>query len=399
MIAVMRGDLEQARRMLGAGADPNETNPHGRTALMFAAEEGRLEIARELIKRGARTDLRDKDGKTALMLAAEEDRVEILRAVEATHEQRQEALLSAIGRHKIASVRILLELGADPDPLDEEGESRLILAARNGHAELLRALLDGGAQVHHQDNRGRTALWNAATPEIVALLLERGADPDLPDAQGETPLHAAVREGRTEVVRLLVAHVKEINARGPDGKSALTLAREKGDAETVRILTKGGASIAGDTRLLFEALGARDVEKVRELLAAGMDPNAHDAEGRPALYRALCRSKPELAQLLLERGADPNGQGVLTRAIVVYWPELVEDLLRRSADPNQADKYGETPLMAAAIKGYVDIARMLLKSGADPRKRNGKGDGPIERAQMRRDNDEMIRVLQEGGAG
>ena len=95
--------------------------------------------------------------------------------------------------------------------------------------EILRALLDAGADPDH-DGGGEPPLQRAADrPESAKLLLGRGADPDHPDAVGATPLMKAVEAGCVESVELLVGAGADVSRRDPDGRTALDIAIEQRD--------------------------------------------------------------------------------------------------------------------------------------------------------------------------
>ncbi|MBI3929117.1 MAG: ankyrin repeat domain-containing protein [Armatimonadetes bacterium] len=203
MAAAMEGDVPGAGRLLQRGADIDESNPEGWTALMFAAAHGQGAAVVELLARGASIHPRDRRGRTALVLSAEAGVAEVLRLLPSTPEQRQEALLAALRGDRTESAKALLELGADPDLLDEEGRTPLMTCRQPA---LLQLLVLAGAQLDHQDRRGRTALMHAAASgeaAVVDLLLQSGADPHFADFSGETPLSLARRAGHEDLARRL----------------------------------------------------------------------------------------------------------------------------------------------------------------------------------------------------
>ena len=115
-----------------------------------------------------------------------------------------------------------------------------------------------------------------------------------------------------------------------------------------------------------------ELAKVRELLAAGVDPNAEDEFGYMALHRA----------------ADDRRY---------RYSRIVEMLLVAGADPNVADQYGDqlTPLHFASSSGSEDSVRMLLAAGADPKAEDSQGQTPLHKADRSGD---IVRMLLEAGA-
>jgi ankyrin repeat protein len=158
----------------------------------------------------------------------------------------------------IAIMRALLTKGLDPnanEPPLERGYmitslvskgaplSLLAEAARNGHADLGALLLDAGAEPNVRDGQGRSPLyWAAATghAEVVELLLARGADVHLGARSGDTPLVVAAQNGHERVVQSLLEHGADPALRADDAL-ALEAARENGHAEVVRLLTAATA--------------------------------------------------------------------------------------------------------------------------------------------------------------
>ncbi|MGN1309765.1 MAG: ankyrin repeat domain-containing protein, partial [Akkermansia sp.] len=157
----------------------------------------------------------------------------------------------------------------------------LLEAAREGNAECVRQLLDRGADIEAKDKDGETALIRAAwygKTEVVSLLLDRGADIEAKDKYGYTPLIKAAEEGKKEVVSLLLDRGADIEAKDEFGYTALIKAAKYGKTKVVSLLLDRGADIEAkdkyDYTALIKAVGNGKTEVVRLLLDRGADIEA-----------------------------------------------------------------------------------------------------------------------------
>jgi ankyrin repeat protein len=179
------GDLAAVERLLADGADVDERDGRGRTAVTAAAMHEHVEVVRRLIDAGADVDLQDADRNNPLLLCGENGNVELLRAV--------------------------LRAGPDLTRTNRFGGTALIPASDRGHVETVRVLLGTDIAVDHVNRLGWTALLEAvilgdggrAHQRIVRLLVDAGADVDLPDRDGVTPLGHARRDGHDAIARTL----------------------------------------------------------------------------------------------------------------------------------------------------------------------------------------------------
>lgn len=199
--------------LLAQGSAIDQQNNKGKTALMFAASEGNVEIARLLLERGANANLTDQYGTTSLIVAATsgyDGVVELLLAHDADAGIRDQsggsALVNALYFGHTRSVELLLGKLA---PLEkQDGEELLLLAAGLGHDAIIRLLVRAGVDVNGRGLKQRTALMAAATfeqPQVMKVLLELGADPLARDDAGITAMDIACEQGNDEILALLPA--------------------------------------------------------------------------------------------------------------------------------------------------------------------------------------------------
>lgn len=124
--------------------------------------------------------------------------------------------------------------------------------------------------------------------------------------------------------------------------------------------------------ILNEAALNGDLNKMKEWIGQGADPNGFDQEGRTPLMFASFNGQIDIVRLLLEAGADPGIRDAMGRTALLYastgpFAETVKLLLDHQADPNVVDSDEHfSPLMHAAAEGQLEVVRLLLESGADP---------------------------------
>jgi ankyrin repeat protein len=255
MEAARRKEAMLALDLVAAGADVNVADGEGWTALMYAAKEGTLAAARAIIKSPKQSTLDALTKETsALSLAAERGRHALVHMlIEAGANVRKpeiggRALQLAAQAEHVDVVRTLMEAKA---PLGFSGwgdEPPLHAAAARGQWLVVEALLEAGLEPDQVDRNGQTALMRAAASghdKAVASLLRLGASPDLADRDGWTALmHAAAHpsSGSVPAIRDLVRAGGAVNRRaGPNGKTPLMIAAEKGNELATDELLRSGA--------------------------------------------------------------------------------------------------------------------------------------------------------------
>ena len=239
------------------------------------------------------------------------------------------ALLSAIGYGRPDFVRILLEAGADPNATDNYEGSPLMGAASDnwysdhkceisGYLEMIDALIDAGANVHHVSTAGKTALhaaignFGVEYPELVERVLNHGADLHWRDPADRTPLHHAIT-GQPRGTEILIRRGAEIDARDASGLTPLMIAV---DHKTVN--------------LGLHEPRAKQLDIIRQLLAANADVNAASPDGSTPLMIACAGLRPEYVRQLVDANADvrlQNNEGQTAEDItreVQLWRDFPE---------------------------------------------------------------------------
>lgn len=187
-------------------------------ALFAAVASGELARIAALLREGAGVDARDSRGRTPLLVATRANKPPVARLliaagadVNAQDAQRDSPFLYAGAEGHLEILELTLAHGADLKSTNRYGGTALIPAAHHGHVETVRRLLATAIDVDHVNNLGWTALLEAVIlgdggpvhTQIVTLLLDAKADPNLADREGVTPLAHARRRGYAAMVTLL----------------------------------------------------------------------------------------------------------------------------------------------------------------------------------------------------
>jgi ankyrin repeat protein len=296
---------------------------------------------------------------------------------------RRTPLCIAAEYAQLEVIDLLLELGADIEiRCGPRNYTALMNAARGGHVEIVRRLLQGGALVNAQDAKGVTAIYFAARwdhAEVIELLLEADGDPNLATIEDMTPpLEVAVVAGAIEAAKVLAWKGANLERRGAYGWTALHWAAYKNNTGMVRVLAEAGADVDalevdGKTALHYAALN-ENVEMLRFLKAAGSLLDTPDESGHTALhYAVMVGSAPVVEEILSWRGIDVNAMTKHRATPLHYaaaWDLVKVAELLIGADANVNACMGEHPgegtvLHLAATTDKPGVVQLLLKAGVE----------------------------------
>lgn len=336
--AVSEGRMPIIQALLKANASVDEKGRSESTALSGAAASGNKDIVRLLLARSPNTETVNG----AFLAAARGLHLEVLRLLLAkgvdVKEIGADALRSAAHTSLVdvkvtETVRFILDLGVDANARTKEGWSALHLAAHEGNAGVVRILLDRGAAV-----------------DLVCECLAFG------EMTNMTALQMAAHKSHREAIATLVANGANVHHRNGKGATALHLAAEGGDGAVgivADLLAKGADVKARDDADRTPVMLVRSVAVMRALLDAGGEVNAQDRDRWTSLMYHAYRPNADAVRLLLDRGADvnlagDNGTTALMIAVRRAPTSVVRALLQAGALVNSKNADGKTALDLAA---------------------------------------------------
>src|SRR5688500_6466992 len=418
--AARAAEQAQAFALLDGGTDPDQRSADGTTALHWAARNNDAMLVDRLLRAGARPHPENRYGVTPIALACESGSAAMVErllkagvSANATGPNGETALHTCAYSGNTAAARVLLAAGASVNPGDNwRGQTPLMWAAAEGHADTMQALIEAGADVDARSTiiewerqrtdeprdkwlppGGVTPLLLAARENCVAcvdVLAAAGADLNIVDPERHTALILALINGHFDVAGRLIDRGADVNMQDNVGQTALWAAvdahtmpdsnrpppTEMDDKlsawDIVTKLVKGGAHV--DVPLRQRVPYRTKIDRGADgILGAGTTP----------LLRAAKTGDAKVVKLLLEHGANPMAavsrgtNGILLAANVgtsesdrtgrrkteAGTIETIRLLMTAGVNINAADGQGRTAAHGAAVWGLTEVIRFLHENG------------------------------------
>mmetsp|Transcript_27590 Transcript_27590/g.58718 ORF Transcript_27590/g.58718 Transcript_27590/m.58718 type:complete len:376 (+) Transcript_27590:95-1222(+) len=307
-----------------------------------------------------------------------DERRQFVRAVD---QQGRSGLILAVRRSDIEVVRVLLDGGANPNDVDSSGVAALHYAGSIGSPGLIDLLLKCRADVDRRDDDGETPLMWVQSRSAAECLLRGGADANLKNHAGRNAMMLASSRGNLETVKLLASQPEApLDLLDSQGLSALRLAALSGHTDVAELLTSLGATVAASRpnddpakrrvasveEALHDIVRRGDSEACISFLEeTGVDVDSR-IDGETPLLVAAGMGAGRMMEVLLDSKADPTAidpylkESPLLRAVLNHCKlEVLWMLLEAKADPLQADMSGRTPATIAASWQNADALEIL----------------------------------------
>jgi len=348
--AAMTGDVELLELLLQRGAVVDKPNYDGMTPLHMTVWKGHKKAAELLIKAGANVNAQTRssgsqntqvpEGSSPLHTAASygftalsELLLDNGAAINATDKGGKTPLHRAAENGQLQEIQLLLRKGADIEAKPESGSTPLLTATAYKQSAAALLLVSSNAQVNVTDKLGNTVVTFAANGlrELIPVFVQKGADPNARNREGETALMLALQQGDYLTCEQLLREKADPNLVDGEGRSATHLAVLKPDIRILELLLDSGAD--------------PDMKDNRQLTAldyavGGARIGARIESRRFSGVPTTTGPQPQAVQLLLSHGAKAESQAVWR---TLDAPDVLKLLLEAKADPNIKDR-DRTPL-------------------------------------------------------
>ena len=412
MLATIENKQEIISRLLAAGAQAGAANCEDYTALHFGAMYSREDTVSQLLARKADPGLAGGPSKqNCLHLASARTSGQSASVLEALLQHcGKEARLQVDGTGNIPLfcaiesgnknvVRLLLgseaarQVAALKEPV---GDTAMHLATRKRDSELVKVLVEAGAQVDVQNEEGQTPLHLACLygcADIVRVLFLARATATISDKEDKAPIYLAAERGHTTIVEFLIDKFKaSVFERSNEGSTLMHIAAQNGHPATATALFERGVPLLMPNkfgeRSIHTAAKAGHTSVLKAVIKKGESVNALTGENMSALHIAVEHGQSRAVETLLGYGADVQMRGgkndetalhIAARIDEAKGERCTKQLVKSGADPNAPMSDGRSAVHIAAAAGNLLVLRALLQNGGDAQMSDREGETALHK--------------------
>ena len=304
----------------------------------------------------------------------------------------------------------------DIDIQNDDGETLLMIALRKDSSpEMIQILLNKGADVNFENKAGVTPLIIALSikysGKIIRAILDKDADVNVQRDDGKTPLIIALsNEYSSDIIKMLLNNGADVNVQRDDGETPLMIAFvNKYSDEIIQDILDKGADVnvkentSGMTPLMIAMISMYSDKIIQAILDKGADVNVENTSRMTPLIIALFKKySDEIIRAILDKGGDVNVQENIngkTPLMIAYGKQYSNDIIQAILDRNPIlDKNGETKLtLAIKEKSSLDKILSIINKGADVNVQNKDGNTVLILALINKSPD-IIKMLLNNGA-
>jgi ankyrin repeat protein len=425
--AIRADDETTVARMIAEGFDVDYHAFGHRPPLIFAVKMQRARMVRTLLHHGANPNQSDKGGDTALHYAvklSEPEIVMLLLQHGAKPDKENGEGVAPAALAKTQKNKTILSLLKEVQPLfNAPGEEDLFKLAAKGNLPAVVGTASTPGMLLHRDTQNRTLLHHAVfgnDPKLLIYLLNKGISIDAADLHGITPLIIAASHPKfIKLLKQLLQRYPTLEHRTNNQSTALTIALRNGNPEGAMLLLQYGANILTHDGLHTPlTLVHRGIETFpetadiyRQLLTQMLDRGAHtdiptNKAGWTPLFHTAARMQDDAIKkhlhLLMQLGSDvnftdKNGRTPLMVAASMGRKYAVEVLLNNYAAMDRLDTFGWSALMLAVYYNHIEVSRFLCECGCNVNLTSPQGMSAMRLAQKHQ-RKRIIELLLDYGA-
>lgn len=394
------------KHLIEYGLDVNEKNINGIVPLHITTQRGNLEIVKLLLDNGANVNETTVLGDSALHYAIQHEYEEIVKLlidkgadINLVNKNKISPIHRAINIESLSLIKYLVKKGVNLDVKNNNGLNILSIVSSFNNLPMIKFLFRQH-QINEQSDLKFTALHFATFKgnfSVSKFLIEHGADLNIPDNKGRTPIFHTVSEGHYQIVDYLISNGADINIKDCEQNTLLRLACSRGYVNIIELLISKGMDVneidyEGNT-LAYIASYTNQLEVVECLLKYNVDVSIKSNNNKTPLHYACIHENINMIKCLIDNVKDKvsyvnelynNNKSCLHIAVENGNLKIIKLLVSYGASINIKDQNGNTPLHISLFNHLEEDENKMIKYliflNADINIKNNLDESPLDMA-------------------